>query len=208
MHKAMLAKKLRKYFVMGSQNCSLDPVETLKLAVEAGITAFQFREKGVGSLTGEKKLELGKKLREICLEHNVLFIINDDVDLVKPLEADGIHVGQEDVSVNDLRKLMPEKIIGLSVSNRFELEQSPIHLVDYVGAGPIFSTTTKSDAKAPVGIEWIKAIRNEYPSIPLVGIGGINTTNAGQVMSAGADGVAVISAITKAENIEKAVKNL
>jgi thiamine-phosphate pyrophosphorylase len=208
MDNTLLAKKLRKYFVMGSQNCKQDPVETLKLAAKAGINAFQFREKGIGSLTGEKKLELGKKLREICWEYGLMFIVNDDIDLVEPLEADGIHVGQEDHSVHEIQKLLPDKIIGLSVSNPEELAQSPIQIVDYLGAGPIFGTKTKADAKEPVGVEWISTIRRQYPTIPLVGIGGIDITNAHQVIDAGADGVAVISAIANAPNIASAVEKL
>ena len=208
MNKTLLAKKLRKYFIMGSENCNQDPVQTLRLAAESGITAFQFREKGKAPLTGTNKLELGKKLREICWEHNLLFIVNDDIDLVEPLEADGIHVGQDDLSVHEIRKLMPDKIIGLSISNTEELKQSPIQLVDYLGVGPIFSTTTKADAKKPVGVEWITAIRKQYPTIPLVAIGGINTNNARTVMKAGADGVAVISAIASAADMEQAVSNL
>ncbi|WP_047985868.1 thiamine phosphate synthase [Ornithinibacillus californiensis] len=208
MDNTLLAKKLRKYFVMGSQNCNHDPVVTLKLAAKAGITAFQFREKGIGSLTGVHKLELGKKLREICWECGVLFIVNDDIDLVEPLEADGIHVGQEDLSVQEIRELMPDKIIGLSVSNTDELNQSPIEIINYLGAGPIFGTKTKADAKEPVGVKWISTIRRHYPKIPLVGIGGIDITNAYQVIDAGADGVAVISAIAHAPNIASAVKKL
>lgn len=77
-----IPEALRKYFIMGSQNCDRNPVEILKIAAAAGITAFQFREKGEGSLTGNKKLELGKQLRNICSEHNIPFIVNDDIELV------------------------------------------------------------------------------------------------------------------------------
>src|SRR5690625_1065932 len=98
-----LRKQLRKYFIMGSQNCDRDPVEILYEAVSAGITAFQYREKGDGALTGKAKLELGKQLREICASHHIPFIVNDDIELVQPLEADGIHVGQDDLSVQEIR---------------------------------------------------------------------------------------------------------
>ncbi|MFD2044199.1 thiamine phosphate synthase [Ornithinibacillus salinisoli] len=203
-----LAQQLRKYFIMGSQNCEQDPVTILESAAKAGITAFQFREKGIGSLAGDEKLKLGKKLRQICREYHILFIVNDDVELVDLLDADGIHVGQADQSVTELRKQYPDKLIGLSVSNRTEVENSPTHLVDYLGAGPIYGTTTKSDAKTPVGTEWIRTLRNQFPNIPIVGIGGINTSNASSVIHAGANGVAVISSITQATNIVEAVKKL
>src|SRR5690625_6041185 len=84
-----IKKQLRKYFIMDSQNCDRDPVEILNEAVTAGITAFQYREKGHAALTGHAKLELGKQLREICASHQIPFIVNDDIELVEPLDADG-----------------------------------------------------------------------------------------------------------------------
>lgn len=203
-----LKQRLRKYFIMGSPNCKRDPVRILEEAVQAGVTAFQYREKGEGALTGNDKLALGKRLRDVCRRHDVLFIVNDDVELVEPLEADGVHVGQEDQSVDVLRESFPDKIIGLSVANEKEVEQSPISRVDYVGAGPVFPTATKPDAKSPVGVAWIKTLRERFPHLPIVGVGGIDTHNAASVIKAGADGVSVISAITQAEDIQATVHRL
>src|SRR5699024_8272886 len=203
-----LNQQLRKYFIMGSQNCNRDPVEILKEAIVGGITAFQYREKGTGSLSGKAKLELGRKLRDICHKNDVLFFINDDVDLVETLDADGIHVGQDDMPIEQIRERFPDKIIGLSISNMEEVKPSPMKLVDYVGAGPIFTTSTKEDAISSVGLEWIKTLKDKFPLLPVVGIGGINPENARSVIQAGADGVSVISAITKAKNIKGAVKQL
>ncbi|GGF19848.1 thiamine-phosphate synthase 1 [Halobacillus andaensis] len=203
-----LSKKLRKYLIMGSQNCPRDPIEILKEAIYGGITAFQYREKGPGSLEGEAKLELGKKFRELCRKYNVLFIVNDDSALVEPLDADGIHVGQDDVDVEELRTLFPEKLIGLSISNEEELLGSSIEAVDYLGAGPVFDTSTKVDAKEAVGVGWIERVKRLHPEVPLVGIGGITVENASEVIEAGADGVSVISAITDAEDVPKAVEKL
>lgn len=201
-------QQLRKYFIMGSQNCKRDPVDILDEAIKGGITAFQFREKGTGALTGEAKLTLGKQLRAMCLNHNVPFFINDDIDLIDVLNVDGIHVGQGDMSVAEIRKRFPNKIIGLSISNKEELAQSPIDVIDYVGAGAVFPTSSKEDAKDAVGLEWITTIRNQYPSLPIVGIGGITTDNAHKVLEAGADGVSVISAITKADNVKSVISKL
>jgi thiamine-phosphate pyrophosphorylase len=192
---------------MGSQNCERDPVEVLQAAAAGGITAFQFREKGTGSLTGKAKVELGKALRVICRDYQIPFIVNDDVELVNELDADGIHAGQEDMSVIELRELFPDKIIGLSVSKN-ELADSPLDYVDYIGAGDIFGTSSKLHDKTAVGLEWITELRRQYPEFPIVGIGGINTENAASVIEAGADGVSVISAIAKAKNIEETVKQL
>ncbi|KHE72575.1 thiamine phosphate synthase [Halobacillus sp. BBL2006] len=203
-----LSNNLRKYLVMGSQNCKRDPQVILKEAIEGGITAFQYREKGPGSLTGKEKLELGARLREICKAHDVLFFINDDLDLAEPLKADGIHVGQEDEHVEKVRELFQDKIIGLSVSNTAELLQSPIDKVDYLGAGPIFSTQTKKDAKPVTGTEWVKVLKHSFPDLPIVGIGGIHPGNAAAVIESGASGVAVVSAITHSKDIKKAIAEL
>ncbi|WP_042222811.1 thiamine phosphate synthase [Oceanobacillus manasiensis] len=193
---------------MGSQNCPRDPVEILTEAAQAGITAFQFREKGTGALSGLRKVVLGKQLREICYQHSIPFIVNDDIELAEILGADGIHIGQEDSNAEEVRSRFPNKLIGLSVSNTLELEQSPLSVVDYLGAGPVFATGTKNDAKEPVGTQWIAQVREQHPHLPLVGIGGITTDSSSNVIQAGADGVAVISAITHATNIQDAVENL
>ena len=199
---------LRKYFIMGSQNCHRDPNAILEEAITAGITAFQFREKGTGSLSGEAKVQLGKELRERCRAHQIPFFINDNIELATELDADGIHVGQDDMPVKDVRSQFPDKIIGLSISTQWELDQSPLDMVDYIGVGPIFATSTKEDAKQAVGLEWIHTIRTQFPDIPIVAIGGIQTENAQSVIHAGADGVSFITAITEAANIKEAVEKL
>lgn len=203
------SQQLRKYFIMGSQNCGQrDPVKILDAALAAGITTFQFREKGNGSLTGTAKQTMGQNLREHCLRYHVPFIVNDDMKLAESLGADGIHVGQADTPVEHVREQFPDTIIGLSISNQDELENSPIQLVDYIGVGPIFPTTSKSDAKGTVGVEWLETLRRQYPAIPIVGIGGITAENATDVIDAGADGVSFISAITESKNMEQAVRML
>src|SRR5690625_2452092 len=110
---------------MGSQNCDRDPVYILTEAIKGGITAFQYREKGVNALIGEAKITLGKKLRAICKENNIPFFINDDIELINVLDVDGVHVGQDDTPVNDIRRDYPNILIGLSVSNKSELQKSP-----------------------------------------------------------------------------------
>lgn len=199
---------LRKYFIMGSQNCSCNPVIVLEEAIEAGITAFQYREKGPGALIGQDKIHLGQKLRDVCLKYGIPFFINDDANLINTLKVDGIHVGQDDVHVSELRKQFPNLLIGLSISNETELKASSLEYVDYIGVGPIFSTATKIDAKEATGTKWISTLRDMYPNLPIVGIGGIDETNANHVMEAGANGVSVISAISEASNIKVVVDKL
>lgn len=204
----MLTAYLRKYLVFGSQDCHREPEVILHEAIEAGITAFQYREKGNNCLQGQEKIQLGKKLRQICSEYDIPFIINDDVELIESLNVDGIHVGQTDTSVTLLREQYPNLKIGLSISTMKELNNSLIDDVDYIGAGPIFATRSKNDAKPVVGVNWINQLRKLHPTLPIIGIGGINEHNAKDVLLAGADGVAVISAITKANNITHVVNNL
>lgn len=199
---------LRKYFIMGSQNCIRDPIQTLHEAIRGGITAFQYREKGANALIGESKISLGKKLRKICRDNHIPFYINDDVHLIDVLDVDGIHVGQEDTNVKTIRTRHPNILIGLSISNEEELNKSPLHLIDYIGAGPTFTTFTKDDAKKAVGTKWIKTLKNKVPDLPIVAIGGINVDNAAEVIGAGADGLAVISTITQAHNIVQTVQQL
>ncbi|HLR40058.1 MAG TPA: thiamine phosphate synthase [Virgibacillus sp.] len=199
---------LRKYFIMGSQDCgNRSPLTVLEAALQAGITAFQFREKGTGALTGEEKEILGAKLRARCASYQVPFIVNDDVGLMEVLEADGVHVGQDDSSVKMIRERFPNIIIGLSISSRHELTNSPVHLIDYIGAGTVFRTTSKADAEV-TGLQWIKTLRCLQPAMPITGIGGITVENSSAVIEAGADGVSVISAVTQASNIQRAVKML
>src|SRR5699024_5705970 len=193
----MNASILRKYFIMGSQNCSRQPEEILLEAIEAGITVFQYREKGHNSLKFNEKIKLGKKLRQICLDYDIPFIISDNSELINLLNVDGIHVGQNDISTGQLRKKHHNLFIGLSIGNEIELKQRNLETIDYIGVGPIYSTSSKADASHAIGTNWIEKLKNEYPHLPIVGIGGITTENAHKVISAGADGVSVISAITQ-----------
>lgn len=204
----MNPSQLRKYLVMGSSQSNRDPLEVLEEAISGGITAFQYREKGQGSLEGESRLQLGRMLRSACKKHQVLFVVNDDLDLALELEADALHLGQDDQDVSYVRQHYPELILGLSVSTIEELNNSRIDLVDYIGAGPIYSTNTKQDAKKAVGPSFVKEIKEIYPSTPVVGIGGITPINASEVIEAGADGVAVVSAIVGANDVEEAVRSL
>lgn len=193
---------------MGSQDCKRNPEDILCEAIDAGITAFQYREKGPSSLEGAEKIKLGKKLRKICADKQIPFFINDDSELIELLHVDGIHVGQNDISVEILREKHPDLLIGLSISTEDELKKSNLKVVDYIGVGPVYATTSKADAKAVIEMSWINTLKKRYPELPIVGIGGITEKNAQKVIEAGADGVSVISAITKSENIQKAVESL
>src|SRR5690625_1418554 len=101
---------LQLYFIMGSNNTELDPVYVLEEAIKGGITAFQYREKGKHAKTDDKKIQLGYTLRDICKEHNIPFIVNDSVDLALQLQADGLHIGQQDGDITEIRKRVPNDL--------------------------------------------------------------------------------------------------
>lgn len=207
-NEAKVRELLKVYFIMGSTNCKKAPLEVIREAIKGGITLFQFREKGQGALVGEEKFTLAKKIQAICKEHGVPFIVNDDIELAIALDADGVHIGQDDEPANIVRKKLGNKIIGVSAHTIYEVKKAIEDGADYLGIGPIFPTSTKEDAKAAQGTNFIESLRKDGFTIPIVGIGGINAENAHMVMSAGADGVSVITAISHADSVVEATKAL
>jgi thiamine-phosphate pyrophosphorylase len=203
-----IREKLKLYLVMGSANCPGDPRQVLEEAIRGGITLFQFREKGPGALTGEEKIRLAVDLKEICHRHGIPFIFNDDVDMALEVGADGVHIGQEDLPVALVRKKIGSKILGVSAHNVEEARQAEEAGADYLGVGPMYPTFTKPDIREVRGPVVIEEIRRAGIVLPIVGIGGIGEGKAKAVTDAGADGVAVISAITQARSPYEAAKAL
>ena len=206
----MFNKELLKlYFICGTTTClGKDLYTVVEDALKGGITLFQLREKGEGALEGKDKVELAIKLQELCKKYNVPFIVNDDIELALEIDADGVHVGQDDLGVDEIRKLMPDKIIGLSIGNEEELKQSKVEYVDYVGVGPVYVTQSKDDAGGAIGYEGLELMRRFLPQMPLVAIGGIQTQHIKDVMKTNVDGVSIISAISYSDNIEKTVREM
>lgn len=210
---------LSVYFIAGTQDCRHLPgspsdnlPNILQRALEAGITCFQFREKGEHSLAQNPtiKRQLALQCQHLCRQFNVPFIINDDVELALAVRADGIHVGQKDTAVEQILSRADYKpIIGLSINT---LEQAQINKtrqdIDYFGLGPIFATQSKTDHAPTVGVDFIRQIRSLGVDKPCVAIGGIHEKNAAELRRSGADGVAVISAITRSTDIARTVRNL
>ena len=203
-----MREQLPLYFVMGSLNCIHDPVETLAAAIRGGVTMYQYREKGKGSLPGESRIRYAKALQQLCKENGIPFIVNDDVDLAIALDADGVHIGQEDEELPLVRKRMGNKIVGISAHTLYEAMQACEQGADYIGVGPIYPTSSKQDTFPVQGTLIIREMRAAGLTIPLVGIGGITEVNGADVMAAGADGLAVISAISRAEDVEGAAVRL
>lgn len=203
-----LRKKLRLYFVMGSNNCLKDPEAVLQAAIDGGVTFFQFREKGNGAKEGSEKKQLAKKLQAICKQYGIPFIVNDDLDLALEIDADGVHIGQEDEDPQKVRKMIGDKILGISAHNLDEANKALAQGANYLGVGPMYETTTKKDIREVKGPEVIVELRENNITVPIVGIGGIHKGLIKPVIDAGADGVAVISAISNSEKPREAVMEL
>jgi thiamine-phosphate pyrophosphorylase len=176
--------------------------EVVAAAVRGGVSAVQLREK---ECPAREFVELARRLKAVLEPLGVPLIINDRVDVALAAGADGVHIGQSDMKVDDVRRLVgPDAIVGLSVDSAEQ--PAPLDL-DYLGVGPIFPTGTKADAGPALGLEGLARLRAASRHI-LVGIGGINATNAAAVLGAGADGIAVVSAICAAPDPEQAAAEL
>ncbi|MFS0653963.1 thiamine phosphate synthase [Bacillus sp. 179-C3.3 HS] len=203
-----LKQQLSVYFIMGTTNTSRQPLEVIKDAIEGGMTMFQFREKGEGALQGEAKKQLARQIQVLCREAHIPFIVNDDVQLAIDIDADGVHVGQEDATAQDVRRKIGDKILGISTHNLNEVEQAIKDGADYVGMGPVYPTETKKDTRSVQGVSFITEVRQNGLDIPIVGIGGITYENAAHVIRAGADGISLISAISQSIHPEKVTQEL
>lgn len=209
---------LQVYFIAGTQDClhlgdnkKANLLYILEEALKNGITCFQFREKGKNCLENKDEIfELAKRAQELCEKYNVPFFINDDIELALKLNATGIHIGQDDRKVEEVIKLIDKKLLlGLSINTLEQaIKANEIEGIDYFGVGPIYETISKSDAKKSVGLDLIKNIREKNISKPLVAIGGIDEFKAKDISKSGCNGVAIISAITKSNDLKKTIENL
>ena len=182
--------------------------ETLGDVVESvlqnGATFLQIRDKDLAQDAFEAEAE---RLKTLCTQHEVPFVVNDSVEIALQCDADGVHVGQSDIKGRDIRSIIgPDKILGISAGTVEEAIAAEIAGADYIGVGAIFSTSTKKNARS-MTMERLKKIVSSV-SIPVVAIGGISTENILQLRGSGVDGVAVVSAIFAAENPGKTTANL
>jgi thiamine-phosphate pyrophosphorylase len=182
------------------------PLEDVVLsAVRGGVTVVQLREKNAST---REFVALGRALRSLLRPWGVPLLINDRVDVALAVGADGVHVGQSDMEVEDVRRLMgPTALVGLSVESVAKAKEATHLDVDYLGVGPIFPTGSKADLAPLLGLEGLSAVR-ACSALPLMAIGGIQAHNAQDVVAHGADGLAVISAICAAPDPESAARQL
>lgn len=198
---------LSVYLVMGLNAYEgRTALETAKAALEGGITMLQLREKKAPL---SRVLTEARPIRELCREFGVPFLVNDRVDVALLLEADGVHVGQDDLPGSEARRLMgKDAIIGISAGTMEEAEWAVQNGADYLGVGAIYSTLTKGDAGEPIGTQLIGQIKQRWGHVPMIGIGGIGLGQAASVVEAGADGVAVVSAIVQSQDPRLAAERL
>jgi len=178
-------------------------LDIIRSAVAGGVTMVQLREK---EATTREFYQEGLKIKEFLGEHNVPLIINDRLDIALALDAEGVHVGQDDMPVAVARRILgDDKIIGASVFDVAEAREAEAAGADYLGLSPVFVTSTKPDLTAQIGIDGIAPIRQAV-RIPIVGIGSMSAENAFEAVRAGLDGVAVVSAICSQRDPEAAAR--
>jgi thiamine-phosphate pyrophosphorylase len=180
-------------------------LEVAREAIKGETSLIQFRDK---EMTTRQLVETARKIKELTEEANIPLIINDRLDVALATDADGVHVGQDDMPADLARQLIgPNKILGVSASTVEEALQAEREGADYVSASPVFTTPTKPDTPPPTGLEGLRAIV-EAVNLPVIAIGGISEENAAEVIACGADGVAVISAVVSAPDIAAAARRL
>jgi thiamine-phosphate pyrophosphorylase len=186
----------RLYFVCDARPGGEDPEALLRAALSGGVDIVQLREKELGRTEIERS---ASTFRRVCDTYSALFIVNDDPDLARACDADGVHVGQDDASAEEARELLgPDAIIGLSTHSPEQIAAASGRPVDHISVGPIWETPTKAGRPA-VGLELVSHAA-AHATHPFFAIGGIDPSNAGQVVSAGATRLCVVRAIRDAAN--------
>jgi len=193
------------YVIIDTQILELkDVIDAARKAIRGGAKVIQLRDKQHGK--GEL-LVIAQQLKDLCCKSSTLFIVNDYLDIVLASEADGIHIGYDDLPLSAVRKELPiDKIVGLSTHTLVQAQDAEVEGADYIAVGSIFPSPTKVHAMV-VGLEYLRQVRKAV-SIPIVAIGGINKENIGEVMATGADSAAVISAVLTQKDIESATRQL
>jgi len=181
-------------------------IEVVERMIEAGIRIIQYREKEKDMV---EKYEQCLKIRKLTRKAGVFFIVNDHIDLALSVEADGVHIGQEDLPIEVVRRLVGEKmVIGLSTHSPAQAKDAVERGADYIGVGPIFKTYTKKDVCDPVGFEYLDHVVRHYPEMPFVAIGGIKANNAGEVAKHGAKCMSLVTEITGSEDIGDKIREI
>ena len=182
-----------------------DLLDIINLSIQGGVTCVQLREK---TLHTRDFVQLAKQLKSMLSSLSIPLIINDRLDIAMACKADGVHFGQSDMPIGDARRIVGRSmIIGVSAESVEDAVIAEREGADYIGLSPVYQTPTKTDTAPPLGLAGVTRIRQAV-KIPAVAIGGINQSNAASVIEAGADGIAVVSAIICAQDPKSAAREL
>jgi thiamine-phosphate pyrophosphorylase len=196
--RAGLARALRLYLVTDQASMrGRRLADVVQAAVQGGVGCVQLREKTLGT---RDFVELALALMDLLAAHRVPLVINDRIDVALACGAHGVHLGQSDMPVALARRLLPTEVfLGLSVESVQDVQRAAQQPVDYLGVSPVFATPTKTDTARPWGLDGLRQVR-AMTHLPLVAIGGIGLGNAAEVLAAGADGLALVSALCAADD--------
>ena len=195
-------EKIGYYFITYSSISKNGIFSDVKNALNAGCKFIQYREKNKNTKT---MIQEAKKIKNLCT-NKATFIINDRVDVALAVNADGVHLGQDDMTIFDVKKIFrKDKIIGLTVHNVNEAVLAEELGADYVALAPIFKTFTKKKSITPCGVEMIKNIRKKI-NIPIIAVGGIKIQNINEVIKNGADGIVAVSSVINSDDVFESVK--
>ncbi len=180
-------------------------LDIVQAAVRGGVTCVQLREK---NCSAREFIAEAISVQSFLKEHRIPLIINDRLDIAQAIQADGVHLGQNDIPLKMARAIVKDSmLIGISAESLQDAVEAERYGADYIGVSPIYATATKSDTAPALGLKGLREIRKAV-KIPLVGIGGLNRSNAAEVIRNGADGIAAVSAIVSADDPEKAAAEL
>lgn len=193
----------RLYAIVDPLDTGRDPIVLAQAMLAGGARLLQLRCK---EATSRELLAIATRIAPVARRLHCIFLVNDRPDVACAAEADGVHLGQEDLPITAARRILgPDRIVGISTHDVEEARAAAASGADYVGVGPIYATASKAGARAPRGVELVRAVRATAPC-PIVAIGGITPATAPAVLAAGADAVAMIGALVRAENPAAAVR--
>lgn len=189
--------EVKLYVIISSNLMKKSLEEVLQDVIEGGADAIQLREK---TMSDREFLIIARQVRKVTAQSKTVFIVNDRVEIARKADADGLHIGQSDIDITTARSILGHnKIIGVSTHTISQARRAQQSGADYIGAGPVFSTATKS-YEPPVGLDYVQQVKKEI-TIPFVAVGGINISNVQEVLHAGGRRIAICSAIICSENI-------
>jgi thiamine-phosphate pyrophosphorylase len=191
-------KDFRLYAITGEQfHPGRDLIEVMEQAILGGVDIIQLRDKTSGK---EELLRKARALRELTRKYGVTFIVNDHIEIAMEVDADGIHLGQDDLPLLEARKIVGRKIIGISTHALQEALLAEQQGADYIGVGPVFRTATKVDVVDPVSVQYVREVAQTI-QIPFVAIGGIKLNNVDEVIEAGATRICAVSEIVGSSDV-------